>query len=181
MKTMKNLLKMTLAIGTLCLAQLSNAQKLSSQSSNIKIDGTSTLHDWSMASAQATFSGNASGSTISDVKFVMKTTSLKSKESAMDKNAYKSLESGKYPDITFTTASLPASGTATVSGNLTITNVTKAIKFPVTVTKSGNTYIIKGSTKLKMSTFGIKPPSFMMGTIKTGDEINININISATN
>ncbi|SHJ97416.1 YceI-like domain-containing protein [Epilithonimonas mollis] len=181
MKTMKNLIKLTLAIGTLGFAQLSNAQKLSIQSSNIKIDGTSTLHDWNMTSTQATFSGNASGTTINDVKFVLKTTSLKSKETAMDKNAYKSLEASKYPDITFTTASLPTSGTATISGNLTITDATKNIKFPVTVTKNGNSYIIKGSTKLKMSAFGIKPPSFMMGTIKTGDEITININISATN
>lgn len=180
MKTLKNLITMTLAMGTLFFAQLSNAQKLSLQSSNIKIDGTSTLHDWTMSSSQAAFSGNVSGNAINDVKFVMKATSLKSKESAMDKNAYKSLEVSKYPDITFTTASIPA-GASTISGNLTITDVTRNIKFPVNVTKTANGYIIKGSTKLKMSAFGIKPPSFMMGTIKTGDEITISVNLTTTN
>ena len=181
MKNVKIFIASLLTMGALLSSQFSDAQKLSIQNSNIKIDGTSTLHDWSMTSTQATFTGNVAGSTINDVKFVVKATSLKSKESAMDKNAYKSLEASKYPDITFTTASLPASGSATVTGNLSITNATKAIKIPVVVSKNGNTYTIKGTTKLKMSTFGIKPPSFMMGTIKTGDDLTINIHINATN
>lgn len=180
MKTLKNLITTTFAMGTLLVSQLSNAQKLYVQSSNIKIEGTSTLHDWTMASSQSVFTGNLTGNTISDVKFVMKATSLKSKESAMDKNAYKSLEASKYPDITFTTASIPV-GTTTVNGSLTITDTTRNIKFPVTVIKSGSNYIIKGSTKIKMSAFGIKPPSFMMGTIKTGDDITISINLTTTN
>lgn len=180
MKTTKNLMKAILAFGVVMTAQLSYAQKLSIQSSNIKIEGTSTLHDWDMTAKQATFSGNVSGNAINDVKFVMKATSLKSKESAMDKNAYKSLEVTKYPDITFAAASLPT-GTSTITGNLTITNVTKSVKIPVTVSKNSNSYNIKGNVKIKMSTFGIKPPSFMMGTIKTGDDITINVNIVATN
>ncbi len=157
---------------------LVNAQKISQQSSNVKIDGTSTLHKWDMTSTQSTFSGDVKGNKIEDVKFVLKATSLKSKDSSLDKNAYKALNTDKYPDIVFTTSSLPTSGNATVQGNMTISNVTKNISIPVNVTKSGNSYNIKGSTKLKMTTFGIKPPSVMMGTIKSGDEININFNIS---
>lgn len=179
MTTFKNLSRTILTIGILSFSILSNAQKLSIINSNIKIEGTSTLHDWSMTSAQGTWTGNANGNTINDVKFTMKTTSLKSKESAMDKNAYKSLEASKYPEIIFTTSSLPSSGTASVTGILTITDISKNIKFPVNVVKIGNVYTIKGSTKLKMSAFGIKAPSFMMGTIKTGDEINISFNINA--
>lgn len=157
---------------------LINAQKISQQSSNVKIDGTSTLHKWDMTSTQSTFSGDVKGNKIEDVKFVLKATSLKSRDSSLDKNAYKALNTDKYPNIVFTTISLPTSGSATVQGNMTISNVTKNISIPVNVTKNGNFYNIKGSTKLKMTTFGIKPPSVMMGTIKSGDEININFNIS---
>jgi polyisoprenoid-binding protein YceI len=181
METMKNLITMTLAIGTLCFAQLSNAQKLSAQSSNIKIDGTSTLHAWDMTSKQSVFSGTLAGSNITNVRFVMKATSLKSNESGLDKNAYKALNTEKYPDIVFTASSIPTSGTATISGNLTITNATKEVKIPVTVTKNGDSYNIKGSTKIKMTTFGVTPPKLMMGTIKTGDDLTITINITATN
>lgn len=157
---------------------LANAQKISQQSSNVKIDGTSTLHKWDMTSTQSTFSADVKGNKIEDVKFVLKATSLKSKDSSLDKNAYKALNTDKYPDIVFTASGLPTSGSASVQGNMTISNVTKSISIPVNVTKNGNSYTIKGSTKLKMTTFGIKPPSVMMGTIKSGDEININFSVS---
>ncbi|WP_379964753.1 YceI family protein [Epilithonimonas sp. UC225_85] len=181
MKTTKNLISMSLVLAGLLLPQLSNAQKISQKSTNIKINGTSTLHDWDMSSAQSTFTGNVSGNVITDVRFVMKAESLKSKESAMDKNAYKALQTSKYPELTFVSSSILASGTSTITGNLTISNVTRTVKIPVTVTKNGASYIIKGNTKIKMSAFGIKPPTFMMGTIKTGDDLSIDININATN
>ncbi|PZU82983.1 MAG: hypothetical protein DI529_13465 [Chryseobacterium sp.] len=178
MKTTKNLIKAVLTFGVLLLTQLTNAQKLTIQSSNIKIDGTSTLHAWDMTSKQSTFSGTVAGNNITNVRFVMKANSLKSNESGLDKNAYKALNTEKYPDIVFTATSIPTSGTATITGNLTITNTTKEIKIPVTVTKSGDVYAIKGSTKIKMTAFGVTPPKLMMGTIKTGDDLTITINVS---
>ncbi|MDP9956375.1 YceI family protein [Epilithonimonas hungarica] len=181
MKTTKNLIKAVLTFGVLLMTPLTNAQKLSVQSSNIKIDGTSTLHDWDMTSKQSVFSGTVAGNAITNVRFVMKATSLKSKESGLDKNAYKALNTEKYPDIVFTTSSIPTSGTATITGNLTITNATKEVKIPVTVTKNGDSYNIKGTTKIKMTTFGVTPPKLMMGTIKTGDDLTITINVTATN
>lgn len=181
MKTKKNLIMLGLVLGSMLLPQLSNAQKLIQKSTNVKINGTSTLHNWDMSSSQSTFSGNVNGNTITDVKFVMKAETLKSKENAMDKNAYKALQTSKYPDLIFVSSSIPTSGTESITGNLTISNVTKTVKIPVTVTKNGTSYTIKGNTKIKMSTFGIKPPSFMMGTIKTGDDLSIDFSISTTN
>jgi polyisoprenoid-binding protein YceI len=181
MNTTNKLTSIVLVLGTMLFPQISYAQKLIQKSASIKITGTSTLHDWTMSSAQSTFTGNIAGRAITDVKFVLKAESLKSKEKAMDKNAYKALQTSKYSDLIFTTASIPIAGTASITGNLTISNVTKAIKIPVTVTKTGETYIIKGIAKIKMSTFGVKAPSFMMGTIKTGDDISIDININAIN
>lgn len=179
MKTPENLMKSILLLGVLFLTQILFAQKLTLQNSNIKIDGTSTLHDWTMTSTQGSFSGNLSGNAINDVKFVLKSTSIKSKESAMDKNAYKSLQTSKYPEITFTAPSIIV-GSSTLSGNLTVAGTTRGVKIPVTVTKSGDAYVIKGNTRIKMSAFGITPPSFMMGTIKTGDDITITFNVTTT-
>lgn len=181
MKTTKNLISLALLLGVTLLPQLSYAQKITQKSTNVKINGTSTLHDWNMTSTQSNFTGTISGNTITDVRFVMKAESLKSKENAMDKNAYKALQTSKYPELIFTTASLPASGTASITGNLTIANVTKTVKIPVTVTKTGASYSIKGNAKIKMSTFGVKAPTFMMGTIKTGDDLSIDITINAAN
>nr|WP_199162062.1 YceI family protein [Elizabethkingia sp. ASV34] len=160
-------------------ANFLNAQKISHQSSIIRIDGTSSLHKWNMTSNQSVFYGDVNGNKIESIKFVMKATSLKSKDSSLNKNAYKALMVEKYPDIVFTAESLPTNGNKSVQGNITIGNVTKAIIVPVSVTRSSNSYIIKGIAKMKMTTFRIKPPSVMMGVIKSGDEISISINIVA--
>lgn len=181
MKTKRNVISLALLLGVTLFPQLSNAQKLIQKSTNVKINGTSTLHDWNMTSTQSNFTGTVSGNAITDVRFVMKAESLKSKENAMDKNAYKALQTSKYPELIFTATSLPAAGSTTITGNLTISNVTKPVKIPVTVTKNGTSYSIKGIAKIKMSTFGVKAPTFMMGTIKTGDDLSIDVNITAVN
>lgn len=164
-----------LAISTISV----NAQKLGVTQSTVTVNGTSTLHSWDMTSKEAAFTGTVNGNKIDNVVFTIKATSLKSKDSSLDKNAYKALDTSKYPDITFNAVSIPASGTSNVSGKLTIANSTKEISLPVTVAKNGATYTLSGKVKLKMTTFGIKPPSVMMGTIKSGDEITISYNVSA--
>lgn len=181
MKTRKNLIGTALLIAGLLLPQLSNAQKLTQKSTDIKVEGTAPGHDWTMVATQSSFTGTVNGNAITGVKFVMKANALKSekKSETMDEKALKSMQASKYPDITFTTESIPTSG-GTVSGNLTITNVTKNVKIPVTVTKSGNTYIIKGKVSVKMTDYKVTPPTFL-GFIKTGDDVTININLTVTN
>uniref|UniRef100_UPI002F93A979 YceI family protein n=1 Tax=Kaistella sp. TaxID=2782235 RepID=UPI002F93A979 len=60
-----------------------------------------------------------------------------------------------------------------------VTDVTKTVSFPVTVLKSGNSYTITGTETIKMTDYGVTPPSFMMNTVKTGDEIKITVNVTA--
>ena len=70
-------------------------------------------------------------------------------------------------------------GKGTITGKLKVTDVTKTVSFPVTVAKSGNSYTITGTESIKMSEYGVTPPSFMMNTVKTGDLIKITVNVTA--
>jgi hypothetical protein len=33
--------------------------------------------------------------------------------------------------------------------------------------------VISGSKKIRMTEFGVKPPSFMLGALKVGDEVTV--------
>lgn len=66
-----------------------------------------------------------------------------------------------------------------MTGKLTVTNVTKTISFPVNVTKSGETYTISGKLNIKMTDYGITPPSAFFNTLKTGNELAVTINAVA--
>lgn len=176
MKNLGNYKMLVLGLGL--LSGIASGQKISSNSVKTVVSGTSTLHNWEMTSSNGTFSGTVSGNSMKDVQYSMVSKSIKSGKGAMDNNAYKAMQANKYPNITFSAASVNL-GKGTMTGKLTVTNITKTITVPVNVSKAGNTYNIWGSAKIKMTDFGVTPPSFMMNTVKTGNEITITVNAVA--
>ena len=87
---------------------------------------------------------------------------------------YKALNSDRYPEITYQLKSHTIhNGTITTKGELTIAGVTKNIETKVTQKEAGKHIKIDGEVKLKMSDFNVKPPEFLFGAFKTGDEITI--------
>lgn len=62
------------------------------------------------------------------------------------------------------------------TGTLVVAGTTKLVKFPVKFEPvKGDILKISGQTKVKMSDFGMKPPTpkVALGLIKTGDEVDI--------
>jgi polyisoprenoid-binding protein YceI len=174
-------LALTFAV-MICVAQQSYRQ---TGTPVFTIAGTSTMHDWTMTSSvatyNATFEVNADGTPakLTQVTMTLPAESLKSKEKAMDKNAYKSLNTDKFKDITFQLTSSKINGkTINCNGNLTISGTTKPVDVDVTYEVKSGTLVCKGSKKIKMTEFKVVPPSFMFGTIKTGDDITINFEVT---
>jgi hypothetical protein len=154
---------------------------------NLVISGTSTLHDWTMKTAKgecdAIFVTNAGGQLtgLTSLSFITPAESLKSEHSGMDKNAYKALKTDKAATITFTQTSsiVTADGTVKSIGRLTIAGAT-IITDIVAVTKvnADKSISVKGSKKISMKDFKIDPPTFMMGTIKTGNDIVLKFDLT---
>lgn len=167
--------------------------KYSSKSMSLIVSGTSTLHDWDMKSAigtfEANFTMNAAGAitAVNALSFSTKAEGLKSGHDAMDKNAYKALKSDKAPTITYT------SNTATIvnldasdfsvksSGKLTIAGTSLDVEIDATCKVNADKSItVMGSKKISMKEFGMVAPTFMMGTIKTGNDVVLKFDLKLT-
>jgi polyisoprenoid-binding protein YceI len=159
--------------------------------SKISVAGTSTLHDWDMASEKANcdISFNFDGANItglSSLVFTVQAESLKSDHKGMDKNAYKALKTEKYPAISFTSnyanvrSNGPNSYVISAKGKLSISGVTKEVWLAgvSTINPADMSIQTAGSAKIKMSEYSVEPPSFMFGAMKTGDEITVKFNVT---
>lgn len=174
---MKNTLKSVMLLFAVTFFGFVNAQNITGKSTKIAVDGTSPMHDWTMTSSSANFSGTINGNAITNVKFNMPVKNLKStKGKMMDNKAYDALKADKAPNISFTATSLSV-GKGNLAGKLTIAGVTKDVSFPVNVVKNGASYNITGTENLKLSDFGMERPGFM--GVKTGDAIKVTVNIVA--
>lgn len=190
-RTKDNLKKISLFAFSLILFIGASAQvKYSSKSMALTVSGTSTLHDWDMKSAVGTFEGNftlnAAGAitAVNGISFSTKGESLKSGHDAMDKNAYKALKIDKAPVITFssnaaTITNLDATDYSVKStGKLTIAGTTLDAEIVATCKVNADKSItVMGSKKISMKEFGMAPPTFMMGTIKTGNDVTLKFDL----
>jgi polyisoprenoid-binding protein YceI len=76
------------------------------------------------------------------------------------------------------TVNTPESFTLDVTGNLNIAGHVEEVSFPVKGTKVGeNSYRFEGSYGLNMKDYDVDPPSAVFGTIKAGEEVDINFNV----
>lgn len=151
----------------------------------ITITGTSTLHDWTMNSDQANLQatietdGNGTPTKLASLSVNIPAESLKSGKSAMDKNAYTALKTDKNKQIIYQlTSSIINGKTISNSGNLTIAGTSKQTSVEATFEVLGDGSLkFKGSKKIVMSEYNVEPPSFMFGSVKTGDEITLTFEI----
>lgn len=175
-------------LSNLILYESSFAQTHFKQTGNsyLVISGTSTLHDWSMTSkdgsCQADFELRTDGTPekLNSLSFTIPSESLKSGHDDMDKNAYSIMNTGAYKTIKFTllTASI-VNTKINCSGNLTVAGITKQIALEATCkVLPNNSLLYSGSEKIKMSDFQIEAPTFMFGTVTTGDELTVSFNIN---
>lgn len=153
----------------------------------LTVSGTSTMHDWDMKSSKgesnATFILNPAGQItgLSFLSFVTLAKDLKSEHSAMDKNAYKALKTDRNAVISYnlTSATVSPDGTIKCLGKLTIAGATQDTELQATAhVNADKTVTVKGSKKISMKQFSIDAPSFMMGTVKTGNDVTIAFNIT---
>ena len=156
--------------------------------SSIKVLGTSNLHDWQMlaqsfaAEAQLSIKNNQVQD-ISSLSFSLPVKNLKAKEDLMNSRAYKAMKEDKFPTISFKLASAELSQSAVkATGALTIAGVTKQVALQGKVTENADGSVtVSGSRKIKISDFGITPPSFMLGALKVGDEVTIEYTLKLKN
>jgi hypothetical protein len=158
----------------------------------LRMDGTSTIHDWNAESGviggsieAAPGFPSATGGPVkpkTDVNIPVRT--LKSSGGRkMDSIMQEHMKAADHKMIKYSVIELVPKGANTAGGvdyeakgTLTIAGVTRTNIMPVTVAKMGETKLkIAGATSLKMTDYGVQPPApdVGLGLIKTGDEIKL--------
>lgn len=175
-------------VSTLLLCGSTKAQLIYKQTgdSYITISGTSTLHEWTMTSkegkTQATFEFNEHGTParLNSLLVSVRSESLKSGHSAMDKNAYSTLNTDTHKTIKFSMVSATIVNTKIqCEGDLTVSGVTKRITLEANCkVLSNQSMLCSGTKKIRMSDYAIEAPTFMFGTVTTGDEITVSFNVN---
>ena len=152
----------------------------------LTLDGTSNVHDWTENAEQidGTMTLVKEGTaiqSISSLSVTVPVSGLKSDKSAMDKNTFKALKGKDHPNILFNLKSAKIEGqTIVFIGTLQVAGSTKKVTIQSTYSISNAAISIKGKYACKMTDFGVEPPTALLGTMKTGDDITINFDIVFT-
>jgi len=93
----------------------------------------------------------------------------------IEKNIIKALDPGRHPELHFSSTNVTGSwDEVTLQGQLELNDQTQLQVF--TISDQGKEYLLSGD--LVQSRFGIKPFSTMMGALKVGDTVGVQVRAS---
>ena len=155
------------------------------EAAGITIKGTSTLHEWTMKGA--TINGSIetdpnawriAGDKLAKAVVSIPIASIRSEHKKMDSLMQDALKAKTNPEIRYEVRQASVekvNGDGFVvrtSGTITIAGTTRDVAMQVTATNiGGERYALTGSIPIRMPDYGIKPPTAMLGTIKTGPDV----------
>jgi len=193
MKSFRKILLAAIAILSVSAISVVESKYILSKDYTVTILGTSNLHNWNESVETVTgtsaVSWNTDGSfNLNTLYLSMNVHSIKSDVGGiMNSNTYKALKADSHPEIVFTLTSplesIKASITNTISakGSLTIAGVTNPVTMQVKVLAQNQGKLsFEGSQIIKMTDYGVNPPTALFGTLKTGNEITINFKTNFT-
>ncbi len=175
-------------IAVVASAQMALPKNLNlSKESKLWIEGTSTMKSFSCTASKVDVSvssepGSAPDELVQSASMIVPVASLDCKNGTMNSHMRKALKAANNPQISWRMSSYRVTGTEVlIKGRLSIAGTEK----PIELTATGNadndgTIRIKGSTKFKMSEYGVKPPSLMLGSMKVGDPITVAFDLLLT-
>ena len=110
---------------------------------------------------------------------------MQSGKSGLDKNMRTALKADANPTITFRleryeVANATDSLVIDAHGTLKVAGVEQVIDVRAGAVRNGDVLRIRGEKQLLMTQFGVKPPTMMMGTVKTSDQIVIRFDLRMT-
>ena len=166
--------------------------------SELSFEGTSTLHGFHCKTTklQATVQVDPaySAARLSELRRPLKTVevvipvkSLTCGNKGLEENLRKTLKADQYPDIRYelSTYQVPSTSltdngfTLQTVGKVTVAGKQSTIEMPIQAERhsDGNAKAI-ATQSLLMTDFGIKPPVFMLGTLKTGNKITVSFKLN---
>ena len=196
----KILLMATAAIGlgaTAVVAQGPSAIRLRLEpGSEITIQGTSTLHDFHCKTDKIMAYVDVDPSYTRDLTKVAKplvsvkvnivAKTLTCGGGTIDNNMYKTLKTDQFQMIKYTMSgydlldATSSSFSANTKGTLQIAGQDKPVDIKINAARlAEGKATAEGEETIKLTDFGIDPPSFMFGRLKVGNELKVKFNLKA--
>lgn len=152
--------------------------------SRLWLDGTSTVRSFKCSASKVNVT--AVGEPTAQPAEIVKSASLTVPVAALDcgnntMNGHmrKALKADQFADISWTMTSYEVQGTnVTIDGKLTIAGKENPIELKGTGSVENGTVRFKGSKQFKMTEYGIKPPSLMLGTMKVGEAVTVSFDLA---
>ena len=177
--------------GTAAMLQAGDAYK--ETAFEMKIEGTSTLHDWTapVGTMKAVADLTVADGGLKEVKAMWvqaDVLSIKSEKGEdMDEKIYEALKTDKgHKTITFNLTSVksitPSGSVSKVKafGDVTIAGMKKS-NVPMLVTAEvlpNGDVVFKGSQKFTMTQYGMEIPSAMLGMITAGNDVTVKFSVT---
>lgn len=185
---MRGLLSVLMIAAAAASASAQSIKMALDPTSTIRVDGTSNVHAWHATTSQLTATIQVTppiaASKVESLTLTLPVTSLKSGKGGLDKNLYKALHADKNPTITFVMKTYNATPkgdayAAMITGLLTVNGVEKEVTAEAIMTTDGKGGLrAVGTSAMKMTDFGVKPVTALLGTIRTGDAITVKFDLA---
>jgi polyisoprenoid-binding protein YceI len=171
-------------------AQEPSSPPLAVGASRVSIAGTSNIHPYSASTSalrvtRVQLASDVAGPNFWDeivkpgalkaFEIVVPAATLTSPKEGLDKNMHKALKVQEFADIIFRLVRFESSaaGALKAIGALKIAGVEREVALDVKTQKTDAGLLVKGSLQLLMTDFGIKPPTAMLGMLKTDPKVTV--------
>jgi polyisoprenoid-binding protein YceI len=109
---------------------------------------------------------------------------LECKNGTMNEHMRKALKASENRTITFALSSYDIAKTTTVTGalqgTLQLGGQTRPITIPVQFAQGDHGLRVTGKVPVTMTTWGIKPPTLMLGALKVGETVTVHFDLQLT-
>ena len=194
----QNPIRITLALLTLLPAVIAAKRVLNpidvQPASRLWVAGTSTVRsfecqagsfDAKLASTgtDAVAAVLAGEKAVSDVVVTVPVNKLDCRNGTMNEHLRKALKAAQHPTVVFRVGGYdlmrsPNGVAVTLNGTLTLGGVEKPITGNAQATPGENgTLLVSGTREVRMTEFGLKPPTLMLGTLKVDERINVGFDV----
>lgn len=152
--------------------------------SKVWVDGTSTVRGFKcsateMKSDVTKRDAGDLAALVEQAQVVIPVGKLDCGNGTMNEHMRKALKAASNPNIEFALHSYDVTGSSAVlKGSLTIAGTTKEIEIPATIQQQGEIVRVQATAKIKMTEWGVKPPSLMMGTMKVREDVTVGFDVA---
>ncbi len=172
---MKKIVLLLLFLGFSIFALGQDSYSLSSES-KLTIDGTSTVHDWTVTANTIDGVLRAEGNTPKEIDFEVTVADILSERGAtMDKKMHAALQKESHPKVMF--ALNEVKNESTLVGTLSIAGKQKDVEIVGKISSDGDTVKISGEYHVPLKDFEIEPPTAMFGQVVVGPEVTVKFDL----